>query len=270
MPLLTRDGKPYWTPSTTRQRLVRGVITVGILLLTAFAWQVLTANTHWEFVADAFQQGNRLLARMFPSDLAYFPTIVQPLIDTINIATLGTLGATLLAVPVALGAARNTTPHRIVRALCLLVIVTSRSVHSLVWALLLVFVFGPGSFAGVLAITLRAIGFIAKLLYEAIEEVSRSSIEAIEATGASPAQRILYGITPQVLPNFAGIVLFRWDINIRESTFLGLVGAGGIGMLLNVNINSLAFARVSLILLAILVLVLLAEWASQRARSAIR
>lgn len=270
MPVTERNGKPYWTPGTPRQRFIRAAGTIGLLLLTAFAWQVLTAGTHWEFVRDAFYQGNRLLARMFPPDFAYFPTIVQPLIDTVNIATLGTIGATLIAIPVALGAARNTTPHPLVRALSLLVIVTSRSVHSLVWALLLVFVFGPGSFAGVLAITLRAVGFIAKLLNEAIEEVSPASIEAIEATGASRWQRILYGIVPQVLPNFAGIVLFRWDINIRESTFLGLVGAGGVGMLLNANVNALDFPRVAIILVAILAMVLAAEWVSALVRGRIR
>lgn len=270
MPVTERNGKPYWVPGTPRQRFMRAAGTALLLLLTAFAWQVLTAGTHWEFVRDAFYQGNRLLARMFPPDFAYFPTIVRPLVDTINIATLGTIGATLIAIPVALGAARNTTPHPLLRALSLLIIVTSRSVHSLVWALLLVFVFGPGSFAGVLAITLRAVGFIAKLLYEAIEEVSPASIEAIEATGASRWQRILYGIVPQVLPNFAGIVLFRWDINIRESTFLGLVGAGGVGMLLNANVNALNFPRVAIILLAILVMVLAAEWLSARVRAQIR
>lgn len=270
MPILQKEGKPYWTPSTPRQRLVRAVGLIALLLLTAFAWQVLTAGTHWDFVRDAFYQGNRLLARMYPPDFAFFPTIVRPLIDTINIATLGTIGATILAIPVALGAARNTTPHGSVRALSLLIIVTSRSVHSLVWALLLVFVFGPGSFAGVLAITLRAIGFIAKMFYEAMEEVSPASIEAIEATGASRWQRILYGIVPQALPSFAGTVLFRWDINIRESTFLGLVGAGGVGMLLDANVNALNFPRVSIILIAILVMVIAAEWLSARVRASIR
>ena len=270
MPLLTRNGETHWTPATFRKRLLNAAGLLALLLLTAFAWQLLTADTHWEFVRDAFQQGNRLLARMFPPDFAYLPTILQPLLDTINIATLGTIGATILAIPVALGAARTTSPHPLIRALSLLVIVTSRSVHSLVWALLLVFVFGPGLFAGVLAITLRAIGFIAKLLYEAIEEANPVSIEAIEATGASRWQRIVYGIMPQVLPGFAGTVLFRWDINIRESTFLGLVGAGGVGMLLDANVNALDFPRVAIILLAILALVLIAEWVSARVRGLIR
>ncbi|MFA5550985.1 MAG: phosphonate ABC transporter, permease protein PhnE [Trueperaceae bacterium] len=270
MPLIESQESVSWTPSSFRQRLVRSLLLVVLLLVTAVSWVIVTQDTHWEFVRDAMYQGGRLVARMFPPDFAYFPRLVQPLIDTIHIATLGTLGATLIAIPVALGAARNTTPHRLVRALALFIIVASRSVHSLIWALVLVFVFGPGTFAGVVALTLRSVGFIGKLLYEAVEEVDRASIEAVEATGASRLQRIVYAIVPQTLPQFAGTVLFRWDINIRESTFLGLVGAGGIGMLLNVNINSLAFARVSLILVSILVLVLAAEWASQRARSAIR
>ena len=92
-------------------------------------------------------------------------------------------------------------------------------------------------FAGILAIGLRSIGFCAKLLYEAIEEIDESQVEAVRATGASGAQVTAYGIVPQVLPAFAGISVFRWDINIRESTVLGLVGAGGIGLPLNAAIT---------------------------------
>ncbi len=270
MPLSQRAGKTAWVPRTPLQRLRSALGLLALLVLTAVAWNIVTQDTNWAFVQDAFYQGGRLLARMFPPDFAYLPALVAPLIDTVNIATLGTIGATILAVPVALGAARNTSPHPVVRTLSLLIIVTSRSVHSLVWALVLVFVFGPGTFAGVLAITLRSIGFIGKLLYEAIEEVDKRTIEAVESTGASRLQRIVYAIVPQAMPQFAGTVLFRWDINIRESTFLGLVGAGGIGILLDVNVNALTFARVSLILLAILVLVLIAEWVSALVRSRIR
>lgn len=271
MPLTQKqDGGVSWTPATPRQRLLGALGTVVLLAVTAFAWAIVTQDTRWEFVADAFFQGRRLLARMFPPDLAYLGRLLGPLVDTINIATLGTLAATVLAVPVALGAARNTTPHPLVRAACLLIVVASRSVHSLIWALVLVFVFGPGLFAGVVALSLRSVGFIGKLLYEAIEEVDEDAVEAIEATGATRPQRIVYAIQPQTLPQFAGTVLFRWDINIRESTFLGLVGAGGIGMLLDASVNALQFSRVSIILLAILVLVLATEWASMSLRARIR
>ena len=124
-------------------------------------------------------------------------------------------------------------------------------------------------FAGILAIGLRSIGFCAKLLYEAIEEIDESQVEAVRATGASGAQVTAYGIVPQVLPAFAGISVFRWDINIRESTVLGLVGAGGIGLPLNGAITTLAWTQVSLILLVIIATVVVSEWVSAKVRHAI-
>jgi phosphonate transport system permease protein len=124
-------------------------------------------------------------------------------------------------------AARNTTPSaRFLRPIALFIIVASRSINSLIWALLLVAIIGPGLLAGIVAIALRSIGFVGKLLYEAIEETDIDQIEAVQATGASPAQVLNYGIVPQIMPAFWGITVFRWDINIRESTILGLVGAG--------------------------------------------
>ena len=167
-------------------------------------------------------------------------------------------------------AARNTTPSvALMRPVALFVIVSSRSINSLIWALMLVTILGPGVFAGVLAIGLRSIGFCAKLLYEAIEEIDESQVEAVRATGASGAQVTAYGIVPQVLPAFAGISVFRWDINIRELTVLGLVGAGGIGLPLNSAITTLAWTKVSLILLIIIATVVISEWVSAKVRHTI-
>ena len=183
---------------------------------------------------------------------------------------MGTLLALVLAVPVAFCAARNTTPSRaFVRPVALFIIVSSRSINSLIWALMLVAIVGPGVFAGVIAIGLRSIGFCAKLLYEAIEEIDETQVEAVTATGASGPQVLSYGIVPQIMPAFAGISVFRWDINIRESTVLGLVGAGGIGLQLNASILSLAWTEVSLILIVIICTVILSEWVSAKVRHAI-
>ena len=202
--------------------------------------------------------------------LGLHPRDWRPLWDTINIATLGTVFAIVLAVPVAYCAARNTTPSvTLVRPVALFIIVASRSINSLIWALMLVTIVGPGVFAGILAIGLRSIGFCAKLLYEAIEEIDESQVEAVRATGASGAQVTAYGIVPQVMPAFAGISVFRWDINIRESTVLGLVGAGGIGLPLNGAITTLAWTQVSLILLVIIGTVIVSEWVSAKVRHAI-
>ena len=123
--------------------------------------------------------------------------------------------------------------------------------------------------AGIIAIALRSIGFIGKLLYEAIEEIDERQVEAVKATGASRAQVIAYGIVPQVMPAFATISVFRWDINIRESTVLGLVGAGGLGLALESSLNTLAWPQVSVILMMILVTVIFSEWVTARVRRAI-
>ena len=207
---------------------------------------------------------------MVPPRWSYMDRLWLPLWDTLNIATLGTALGVLIAFPVAFLAARNTTPSRaLVRPVALLVIVASRSINSLIWALLLVTVVGPGVLAGIVAIGLRSIGFVGKLLYEAIEETDRLQVEAITATGASRPQQLTYGVLPQIMPAFAGISVYRWDINIRESTVLGLVGAGGIGLQLNASVSMLAWPQVTVIFIAIFVTVVISEWLSARVRRAI-
>jgi phosphonate transport system permease protein len=113
------------------------------------------------------------------------------------------------------------------------------------------------------------VGFCAQLLYEGIEEIDESQVEAVTATGASRLQVLAYGIVPQVMPAFAGIAVFRWDITIRESTVLGLVGAGGIGVQLSASLALVAWTQVSLILIAILATVIVSEWVSAKVRHAI-
>jgi len=207
---------------------------------------------------------------MVPPKWSYMDTLWAPIWDTINIATLGTVIAIIIAVPVAFLAARNTTPSaKFVRPVALFIIVSSRSINSLIWALMLVTLIGPGVLAGVVAIGLRSIGFCAKLLYEAIEEIDANQEEAVIATGASRGQQLIYGIVPQIMPAFAGISVFRWDINIRESTVLGLVGAGGIGLQLDASISTLTWTQVSLILLVILATVIVSEWVSAKIRHSI-
>lgn len=270
MPVLTRNGQKVWRRRTQRRDLLIWLGWFAGALLIAQCWRVISDVTIWEFVADAPEAAADLLTRMVPPRWPYIDRLWRPLWDTINIATLGTLLGLFLSVPMAFLAARNTTPSvLLVRPVVLFIIASSRSINALIWALLLVSIFGPGVLAGILAIAIKSIGFVAKLLYEAIEEIDRKQVEAVVSTGASPAQVVSYGIVPQVLPAFAGIAVFRWDINIRESTILGLVGAGGIGLDLDVSINTLAWPQVSVILLLIFAMVLASEWVSARVRHAI-
>jgi phosphonate transport system permease protein len=259
-----------WAFRSPRARLALWFGWLSLVALFVYCWQVMTANTIWMFIWDAPRQAADIGSRMFPPRLSYLPELLIPLWDTLNMATLGTLLGVILAVPVAFAAARNTSPSpRLLRPLALFIIVASRSINSLIWALLLVAILGPGLLAGIIAIGLRSIGFIGKLLYEAIEETDIRQIEAITATGASGPQVLTYGIVPQILPAFWGITVFRWDINIRESAILGLVGAGGIGLKLQSSLNVLAWPQVTMILLVILATVVLSEWVSAKVRGAI-
>ncbi|MFD1341508.1 phosphonate ABC transporter, permease protein PhnE [Litorisediminicola beolgyonensis] len=270
MPVSEQGGVTTWRRRTTGQSLVRWFGWLIGLAVFLYCWQQISAATTWFFVRDAPRIAGDIWSRATPPRWEYIAQLGRPIWDTLNIATLGTLISLLLAVPVAFLAANNTTPSRLfVRPIALLIIVSTRSINSLIWALLLIAIIGPGVFAGVVAIAIRSIGFCAKLLYEAIEEIDRVQVEAITATGASRWQVMAYGIVPQILPAFAGIAVFRWDINIRESTVLGLVGAGGIGLQLQSSLNVLAWPQVSLILLVILAAVVLSEWVSAKVREAI-
>ncbi len=263
MPVTERSGAKSWQRRQTPRQIAIWFGWLCGVALFVYCWQLISATTMWVFFWDSPRVAGDIFSRMVPPRWSYLEKLWLPLWDTINIATLGTALAIVLAVPVAFLAARNTTPSAtVVRPLALLVIVSSRSINSLIWALLLVSIIGPGVFAGVIAIGLRSIGFIAKLLYEAIEEIDESQVEAGTATGAAGPQVLAYGIVPQVLPAFAGISVFRWDINIRESTVLGLVGAGGIGATLNTAFDRYEFDTAAAIIIIIIAIVMFAEYTS--------
>jgi phosphonate transport system permease protein len=262
---VTRTGvgeERTWTRFTRAERLGRFLTTV--LVVAAVVWAFRTVEVIPEFLADAPEQIGDLLKRMWPVDWSHYYQrdglgVHQALVETLHMATLGTIMAVVMAVPVSLLAARNITSSPALRFLARLILVSSRSVNSLVWALLFVAVFGPGPLAGTFAIAFRSIGFVGKLLGEAIEEASKGPIEALQATGAPAASILRMGYWPAVRPAFWSIAVFRWDINVRESAVLGLVGAGGIGMVIDTALNTFRWDRVALALVSILVVVALAE-----------
>lgn len=269
-PVLVEGGRRAWRHHTAGERWARWLAALGLTAALVAAGSAISRQTTWMFVLDAGLQVRDLGMRMFPPNASYALSLARPLLETIHIATLGTGLGVLVALPLAYLAARTTTPSRLwVRPLALLALVTSRSVNSIIWALLLVVLLGPGLLAGVLAIALRSVGFVGKLVYEAIEEAPALPVTAVEATGAGRMQALAFGLVPHILPTMAGVSIYRWEINIREATILGLVGAGGIGMALQASIDALAWSGVSVILLAILATVLVAELVSTRVRRAL-
>ena len=253
-----RVAERIWRRFTPAQRLTR--FAVYLVIVAAIVLSVRTVEVIPEFLADAPEQVVDLLTRMWPVDWAHYPeTIHDALTETLHIATLGTLLALVLALPVGVLAAHNLVPSTPLNLFAKLILVSSRSVNSLVWALLFVGIFGPGALAGTLAIAFRSIGFVGKLFGEALEEAQRGPIEALTAAGAPWTSRLTFGYWPQVKPAFWSIALFRWDINVRESAVLGLVGAGGIGMALDTALNLFQWNRVAVVLVAIFAVVIVAE-----------
>lgn len=247
-----------WERFTFRERVARFAVFLSFAL--ALSISIRTVEVIPEFLYDAPTQVMDLLVRMWPMDFAYYPQgIHAAMLETLHIASLGTLLAVVMAIPVGIMAAKNIVQIPLLNWLAKLILVSSRSVNSLVWALLFVAIFGPGPLAGTVCIGFRSVGFVGKLFAEALEETDSGPIEALNAAGAPWASIFFKGYWPQVAPAFWGIFLFRWDINVRESAVIGLVGAGGIGMVLDTALNLFYWDRVSVILFSIFVVVILAE-----------
>jgi len=247
-----------WIRFTPAQRLARFAVFFGVV--AAIAWALKTIEIIPEFLYDAPEQVLDMGRRMWPFDWEHFwPTVRPALVETLHIAAMATLLGLLMGIPVGFLAARNATPVLWLNAVARFILIATRSISTLIWALFFVAMFGPGPLAGALAIAFHSIGFIGKMFSEGVEEANRGSIEALQAAGATRMQQILMGYWPQVTPTFWSIALFRWDINVRESAVLGLVGAGGIGMALNAAIDLIQWERVSLILFTIFVVVILIE-----------
>lgn len=257
-----------WDRFSPLVRLARSGFYVFALL--AVIWAARTIEIIPEFLYDAPQQTADLFVRMWPIDWAWYPKVVhQALVETLHTATLGTILAVALAGPVALMVARNITRSVILNTIGRFILVATRSVHSLMWALFFVAIFGPGALAGMLAIAVHSIGFTGKFLSEAIEEARPGPIEALTAAGASPLAILIKGYWPQVKPAFLSLAVFRWDINVRESAVLGLVGGGGLGMALDTALSNLYWDQAGLVLLVIFAVVIVTEIATTWVRGRI-
>jgi phosphonate transport system permease protein len=247
-----------WIRHTPGERLFR--FAVWLLMMVVIVQSLRSVEVIPEFLYDAPQQMGDMLSRMWPVDIAYFPqAVASALLETLHMATLGTLLSLVLAIPLGIFVAGNVTNNRLLNFIARILLVSSRSVNSLIWALLFVGVFGPGPLAGTLAIAFRSVGFVGKLMGEALEQTPHGPIEALKASGASWFSQITYGYWSHIRPAFWSIVLLRWDINVRESGVLGLVGAGGIGVALNTSLDLFQWPRVAMVLLSIFAVVVVIE-----------
>jgi len=200
-----------------------------------------------------------IVRRATPPDFSQLPTVAWPALETIDIAIFGTLAGVCMALPLAVLAAANVTPTRVLYYASRGIIGFTRAVPDLVWALLFVTAVGLGPFPGGLALAVHSIGMLGRLFAETIENMDMAPIDALSATGASRMQVFSHGVVPSVMPALFGIGLYRLDENIRSSLVLGFVGAGGIGFQLLTAMNLFQYREVSLLLIVVFVIVFAAE-----------
>ncbi|CAN1492798.1 COG3639 ABC-type phosphate/phosphonate transport system, permease component [Burkholderiaceae bacterium] len=220
-------------------------------------------NFTWDRFVVGIHNGAQFLSRMFPPQVMQPESMFKGLQESLEIAVLASFFGVILSLPLGVLAARNLMPKwitwiaRTVIALC-------RSFHPLIVAILFVKAVGFGALAGILTLIVASIGFIAKLFAEAIEEISPKQVEAIKATGAPFLSMLDYGVFPQVMSRFVGFVTYQIDSNLRNSTMVGIVGAGGIGGTLFAAFQRFDYDFVCAILLAIIAMImtgeLLAKW----------
>ncbi len=199
----------------------------------------------------------------------YLTGLAEASWTTIRIATLGSLLGALLGLPLAILTARNLATPKPLAWLAKGVLDVARSIHTLVFGLVLVGIVGLGPTAGILAIGLHSMGTYGKLFAEAIESLDMAAIDAVRSVGASPIQVFFNAVWPSVLPQFVSSHLYVWEFNIRDSTVLGLIGAGGLGLLITEATSLFQWGRLSTVLIVVIALVVSFDALSRRIRAAL-
>ena len=263
-----RHPHHFGRPSRSRQFVLAMGIAAVLLLLFGMAQ---LGFLDGKFLAGLGKLGEiaGLMLPPNPGDWAHVRLYVMSLIETVAISLLGTLAAAVLAMPLALLAAKNVTTARVLHFLSRRSLDTIRSVDILIWALIWINVVGLGPFAGVLAIMTSDIGNFGKLFSEAIEAADRKPREGIVSTGGSAILGVRFGILPEVFPVLASQVLYFFESNTRSATIIGIVGAGGIGLHLAEAIRTLELQQASFIILMILIAVAAIDVVSNQLRFAL-
>jgi phosphonate transport system permease protein len=261
-------GATDWRPPSALPARWMGPLLA--LSLGAFVlWNVLSLQVDPARVARGLSRAGIVFGRAFPPDFGRWQLLVEGVLESLQMATLSTAFGVLIGIPIAVMAAHNFAP-RLVYALGRGIISLGRTFHEIIVAILFVKAVGFGPFAGMLTLTWGSLGFFGKLLAEQIENIDRGQVEAIRATGAGRAAVLVFAVVPQVLPRIIGLTIYQWDIHLRQSAIIGIVGAGGIGTTLYNSFARYDYDFSMAILLVIVAIVLLGEAVSAVARKRIQ
>ncbi len=230
--------------------------TITFIISTLILLTVVTIDLEINFInlfTDSFKYFADIFSRMLPPDFSNFNKLVFSMIETIEIAILGTFIAIVLSIPLALLSARNIAPNIFIFFIARTITVFFRAIPEFIIAMILVIAIGFGAMPGVLALGIHTMGFLAKFYAEDIEHVNKGPIEALKSSGASKRQIITFAIIPQIIPSFVANNLYILDRNIRMATMLGIVGAGGIGYELQSAFRMFEYQKVSAIIIIIFI-----------------
>jgi len=230
----------------------------AVLLVIYVIYACAQLEVSWERVQAGLGNAARFFSRLFPPNFTRSDLLIKGLTESLEIAVLASTLGIALALPLGLAASRNLMPAWVSWP-ARFVIVAARSLHPVIVAIIFVKAVGFGALAGILALTVASIGFIGKLFTEAIEEISDKQVEAIRATGAPFVSVLAYGVLPQVFSRFIGFATYQLDSNLRNSTMVGIVGAGGIGGTLFAAFQRFDYDYVCAILISIIALIMLGE-----------
>ena len=263
-----RGAPPSWHPiKLIENPLYRhGLMALAVAYLV---WSLGTLEVDWERVARGLPRAGDILVRMVPPDFQRWDLLRRGVLESLQMALVASFFGMILAVPLGLCAAVNLAPKPLYLA-ARAIIVLSRTFHEIIVAILFVKIFGFGPLAGVLTLFVASTSFISKMLAEDIENMPPGQLEAIRATGASFPKLLTYCISPQALPRYLGVSIYRLDANIRHSTVVGIVGAGGIGQVLAASFSRYDYDFSLAILLTIIFLVFIGEFFSDWVRARLR
>jgi phosphonate transport system permease protein len=237
-----------------------------IVVLALYVYSYIGVKADFGELIDGLPNIGNMLAQLFPPNWAYFSKIMAPMLETVQMAILGTTVGALFSIPFSLLAARNVFPNAWVTGIFRTILNLIRTLPDLLLAGIFVAIFGLGPMAGVVALIFFAFGIITKLLYESIEAIDGGPLEAMTAVGANKLQFIAYAVVPQALPAFVAYVLYTFEVCVRASAILGLVGAGGIGMYLSTALETFHYDQVASILVLTLIIVVLIDTVSATLR----
>ena len=267
----TSPSKYAWTGPLPESRRSWVQLMIGACVIAwALQWSAAGAQLSWAELAAGLPQILDFLGRTLPPDLRILDRLLAPALETVQIAVWGTLLAVLPAIPLSFLAARNLQSRRWVYQGTRQLLNVVRSINELILALVFVSAVGLGPFPGVLALALHGAGMLGKFFADAIEEIDQGPLEALRATGARPLQVIVFGVLPQVITAWIAVVLYRFEVNLRSATVLGMVGAGGLGFELVSSLKLFRYPETATCIIVITVMVVVADTLSSQLRHRIQ